>query len=49
MLPDEKLMSRALGVQFTNSETAIRAKSVSVDFAHPGAPVRAMALVDKAT
>ncbi|MGB8168026.1 MAG: PSD1 and planctomycete cytochrome C domain-containing protein [Chthoniobacteraceae bacterium] len=47
VLPDEKLMSRALGVQFTNPETAIRAKSVSVDFAHPGAPVRAMTLVDK--
>ncbi len=47
VIPDEKLMSRALGVQFTNPETAIRAKSVSVDFAHPGAPVRAMTLVDK--
>jgi len=48
VLPDEKLMSRALGVQFTNPETAIRAKATSVDFAHPGAPVRAMTLVDKA-
>ena len=49
VLPDDKLMTRALGVQFTNPETAIRAKAVSVDFAHPGAPVRAMALVDKPT
>ncbi len=47
VLPNEKLMSAALGVQFTNPETAIRAKAVSVDFAHPGAPIRAMALVDK--
>ena len=47
VLPNEKLMSLALGVQFTNPETAIRAKAVSVDFAHPGAPVRAMTLVDK--
>jgi cytochrome c553 len=45
--PDEKTMSRALGVQFTNPETAILAKKVNVSFAHPGAPVRAMALVDK--
>jgi len=47
MLPDEKLMTRALGVQFTNPETAIVSKTVSVDFAHPGSPVRAMTLVDK--
>jgi hypothetical protein len=47
VLPNEQLMSRALGVQFTNPETAIRAKAVTVDFAHPGAPVRAMTLVDK--
>ena len=45
--PDEKTMTRALGVQFTNPETAILAKKVNVAFAHPGAPVRAMALVDK--
>lgn len=47
VMPNEQLMSRALGVQFTNPETAIRAKAVTVDFAHPGAPVRAMTLVDK--
>jgi hypothetical protein len=40
-------MTRALGVTFTNPETAIEAKSVSIDFSHPGAPVRAMALEDK--
>ena len=49
VMPDEKLMTRALGVTFTNPETAIRAKSVSIDFAHPGAPVRAMAMEDKPT
>ena len=45
--PPEQVMARALGVQFSNPETAIRAKAVSVNFAHPGAPLRAMALVDK--
>ncbi len=47
VMPNDKLMSLALGVQFTNPETAIRAKAVTVDFAHPGAPVRAMSLVDR--
>jgi len=47
VVPDDKVMSRALGVQFTNPETAIRAKAVSVDFAHPGSPIRAMTLEDK--
>ena len=46
VMPDQKLMTRALGVQFTNPETAIQAKAVSINFAHPGAPVRAMALED---
>jgi hypothetical protein len=49
VMPDQKLMQRALGVQFSNPETAIRAKAVSIDFAHPGAPVRAMAFEDKDT
>jgi hypothetical protein len=47
MMPDEKLMTGALGVQFTNPQTTIRAKGSSIDFSHPGAPVRAMVLVDK--
>ncbi|EDY17001.1 protein of unknown function DUF1549 [Chthoniobacter flavus Ellin428] len=49
VMPDQKLMTRALGVQFTNPETAIEAKKVSINFAHPGAPVCAMAMEDKPT
>lgn len=49
VMPDQKLMQRALGVQFSNPETAIQAKTVSINFAHPGAPVRAMAMEDKPT
>jgi hypothetical protein len=47
VMPDQKLMLRALGVQFSNPETAIQAKTVSINFSHPGAPVRAMAMEDK--
>ena len=49
VMPDQKLMTRALGVTFSNPETAIQAKAVSINFAHPGAPVRAMALEDRPT
>ena len=49
IMPDEKTMTRALGNQFTTQQNAIRAKAVALDLAHPGAPVKAMALVDKAT
>jgi cytochrome c553 len=47
ILPDEQNMARALGNQFTTQQGAIRAKIVSLELTHPGAPVRAMAVADK--
>jgi hypothetical protein len=47
MLPDEGTLARALGVQFSNPQNAIRGKIYALEMTHPGAPARAMALVDK--
>ena len=49
LLPDERAMSRALGNQFTTTQNAIRSKAVTLEITHPGAPVKAMTLVDKST
>ena len=48
MRPDERTIARTLGVQFTNQQAIIRGKFASLELSHPGAPIRAMALVDKA-
>ena len=47
ILPDEQNMARALGNQFTTQQTAIRNKIVSLELTHPGAPVKAMSLMDR--
>ena len=47
ILPDEQNMARALGNQFTTQQNTIRAKTVSLALTHPGAPVKAMSLVDR--
>ncbi len=47
ILPDEQEMTRALGNQFTTQQGAIRAKIVSLELTHPGAPVKAMSVVDR--
>jgi len=47
ILPDEQTMTRALGNQFTTQQNTIRNKIVSLEFTHPGAPVKAMAVTDK--
>jgi cytochrome c553 len=47
MRPDERTIARTLGVQFTNQQAIIRGKFASLELSHPGAPIRAMALVDK--
>ncbi len=46
MLPDTTTLSRALGVQFSNPQNAIRGKIFALEMTHPGAPARAMALQD---
>ncbi|MEK0446836.1 MAG: hypothetical protein RLZZ399_2157, partial [Verrucomicrobiota bacterium] len=48
MMPDERTLSRTLGGQFQNAQGAISAKTTSLELTHPGAPIRAMALADKA-
>ncbi len=47
ILPEEQDMARALGVQFTTGQGAIRAKMVSLELTHPGAPVKAMSVTDR--
>jgi hypothetical protein len=47
LMPDERAMGRALGNQFTNPQNAIRAKIPALELTHPGAPVKAMTLVDR--
>ena len=47
LLPDEKTVTKSLGVQFTNPQANIRGKIATLDLNHPGAPIRAMSLVDK--
>jgi hypothetical protein len=49
ILPDERTMARALGNQFTTQQNAIRQKVVGLELSHPGAPIKAMAVFDKAT
>ncbi len=47
LLPDERVMARALGNQFTNQQGYIRGKIVNLEITHPGAPVKAMAVEDR--
>ena len=47
ILPDEQNMARALGNQFTTQQGAIRSKIVTLELTHPGAPVKAMSVVDR--
>ncbi|MEO6739510.1 MAG: DUF1549 and DUF1553 domain-containing protein, partial [Chthoniobacteraceae bacterium] len=47
ILPDEQNMTRALGNQFTTQQGAIRAKIVTLELVHPGAPVKAMSVTDR--
>ncbi|MEQ1850985.1 MAG: DUF1553 domain-containing protein, partial [Chthoniobacteraceae bacterium] len=47
LLPDEQAMTRALGNQYTTQQNQIRNKIVNLELAHPGAPVKAMAVADK--
>jgi hypothetical protein len=49
MVPDERTVARTFGVTFTNTQAAFRNKIAAIELAHPGAPVRAMTLVDKAS
>src|SRR5205085_352771 len=48
IMPTVKSLTRALGNQFTTQQNSIRGKLVNLALTHPGAPVKAMALVDKA-
>ena len=48
ILPDGQNMARALGNQFTTQQNAIRAKVVTLELTHPGAPVKAMSVTDRA-
>ncbi len=48
MIPDERTIARTFGVTYTNTQAGFRNKIAAVELAHPGAPVRAMTLVDKA-
>ena len=47
ILPGEQDMARALGNQFTTQQGAIRNKIVNLKLTHPGAPVKAMSVVDR--
>ena len=47
ILPGEQDMTRALGNQFTTQQNAIRNKIVSLELTHPGAPVKAMSVMDR--
>ena len=47
MIPDERTIARTFGVTYTNTQAGFRNKIAAVELAHPGAPVRAMTLVDK--
>jgi hypothetical protein len=47
ILPEERDMQRALGNQFTTQQNAIRNKIVNLELTHPGAPVKAMSVVDR--
>ncbi len=47
ILPDEQNMARALGNQFTTQQGAIRAKIITLELVHPGAPVKAMSVTDR--
>ncbi len=49
ILPGEQDMARALGNQFTTQQNAIRNKIVALELTHPGAPVKAMSVMDRAT
>jgi hypothetical protein len=49
MIPDERTIARTFGVTFTNTKAGFRNKIAAVELAHPGAPARAMTLVDRAT
>jgi hypothetical protein len=48
MVPDERTVARTFGVTYTNTQALFRNKRAAIELAHPGAPVRAMTLVDKA-
>jgi hypothetical protein len=48
MIPEERTVARTFGVTFTNTQASFRNKIAAIELAHPGAPVRAMTLVDKA-
>ena len=48
ILPDDAIMTRSQYL-FSKNKAAIYSKVLSLDLTHPGAPVKAMALVDKAT
>ena len=48
MVPDKKTVAKTFGVTFTTRQARIQAKFASLDLAHPGAPIRAMALADRA-
>ncbi len=49
MVPDERTVARTFGVTFTTPQAAFRNKVAAIELAHPGAPIRAMTLVDKAS
>ncbi len=48
MHPDERIVSKTFGVQYSTPLAVLKAKFAALDLSHPGAPVRAMALLDKA-
>lgn len=48
MVPEERAVAKVFGVQFSTPQAQIRAKFATLDQNHPGAPQRAMALVDRA-
>ena len=48
MIPEERTVARTFGVTYTNTQASFRNKIAAIELAHPGAPVRAMTLVDKA-
>jgi hypothetical protein len=48
MHPEERVVAKTFGVQYSTPLAIIRAKFAALDLSHPGAPIRAMALVDKA-
>ena len=48
MVPDDRTVARVFGVTYTTTQAVFRNKIAAIELAHPGAPVRAMTLVDKA-